>query len=272
MPRDVYRFINDLDDAALDRIVSRLEFRATDPTFTAYRDAYFAKLPLAAAQRVLALGCGTGVEVRALKRHPEFRGDVVGIDHSPRLVEEARRRTEHEGLTAAVEYRVGDAHALDLADASFDIVLEHTLLSHVTEPAVVLGEGRRVVKPGGMIAVFDGDFASLAFAYPDRDLAERVEAALLDQFVQNPRVMRDMPHLLQRTGVELVDATAHAYADVGVGRFFANFCESYGGSLTGSAALADEEIERWREWQAQALTDGTFFGASNFYTYLARRR
>jgi ubiquinone/menaquinone biosynthesis C-methylase UbiE len=178
MPGDVFRIINDLDDAALDRVIARLEFRATDPTFTVYRDAYFAKLPLASAQSLLALGCGTGVEVRALKRRPEFRGAVTGVDHSPRLVAEARRRTEGEGLADRVEFRVGDAHALDLADAGFDIVIAHTLLSHVTDPPTVLREARRVVRPGGVIAIFDGDYAALTFAYPDPDLAKRIEEAL----------------------------------------------------------------------------------------------
>src|SRR6266511_2953868 len=134
MPRDVFRFINDLDDETVARISARLEFRATDPGYVAFREAYFAKLPLATARRVVALGCGTGVEVRALRRRPEFRGEVLGVDHSSKLIDEARRRTAEEGLDGGVEYRVGDAHALNLPDAAFDIVLAHTLLSHVTDP------------------------------------------------------------------------------------------------------------------------------------------
>ena len=57
MPRDVFRFVNELDAATVDRIATRLEFRATDPGYVAFRNAYFARLPLASAPRVLALGC-----------------------------------------------------------------------------------------------------------------------------------------------------------------------------------------------------------------------
>jgi hypothetical protein len=39
MPRDAFRFIYDLDDAAVERIAARLEFRATYPGFTAFREA-----------------------------------------------------------------------------------------------------------------------------------------------------------------------------------------------------------------------------------------
>jgi ubiquinone/menaquinone biosynthesis C-methylase UbiE len=271
MPRDVFRFINDLDAASVARIAARLEFRGTDPGYVAFRDAYFAKLPLATARRVLALGCGTGIEVRALKRRPDFAGEVVGIDHSPQLVAEAQRLTADEGLADGVAYRVGDAHALDLADASFDIVLAHTLVSHVTDPAQVLREACRVAAPGGTVAVFDGDYASLTFAHPDPELAKHVDEALLEALVTNPRVMRDLPRLLREAGLELVDASGHAYADIGAGGYFANFVEAFAPLLAGSGMLPDEDVARWRAWQAQALADGTFFGASNFYAYLARR-
>jgi ubiquinone/menaquinone biosynthesis C-methylase UbiE len=50
-------------------------------------------------------------------------------------------------------------------DGEFDIVILHTLISHADDPARVLGEARRVVRPGGTVAVFDGDYASLTFAY-----------------------------------------------------------------------------------------------------------
>ncbi len=271
MPRDVFRFINDLDAASVERIAARLEFRGTDPGYVAFRDAYFAKLPLATARRVLALGCGTGIEVRALKRHPDFTGEVIGIDHSPYLVAEAQRRTAAEGLAVGVEYRVGDAHALEFADASFDLVLAHTLVSHVTDPARVLQEAGRVTTAGGTVAIFDGDYASLTFAHPDPALARHVDEALLAILVNNPRVMRDLPRLLRQAGLEIVEASGYAYADIGTGGFFANFVDAYGPLLAGSGLVPDEAVARWRSWQAQALADGTFFGASNYYAYLARR-
>jgi hypothetical protein len=89
--------------------------------------------------------------------------------------------------------------------------------------------------------------------------------------VNNPRVMRDLPRLLRQAGLDLVEVTAHVYADIGAGGFFANAVASYGPVLTGAALLTAEEIERWRAAQACAMADGTFFAAANYYTYLARR-
>jgi trans-aconitate methyltransferase len=45
---------------------------------------------------VLAVGCGTGVEVRALKRRPAFQGEIVGVDQSAALLEDAQRLTAEE--------------------------------------------------------------------------------------------------------------------------------------------------------------------------------
>jgi ubiquinone/menaquinone biosynthesis C-methylase UbiE len=271
MPRDIFHNINALDQATIDRVIARLEFRASDPTFVALREAYFDKLPLGTARRVLALGCGTGVEVRAMKRRLEFGGEVVGIDLSPRLIEEARRLTAAEGLLDGVEYRVGDACALDLPGASFDVVLAHTLLSHVPDPRAVLQEAHRVARPGAMAAVFDGDFASLTFAHPNPDLARRVEEALQEVFVNSPRAMRDLPRFLKQVGLELVEASAHAYADIGAGGFFANMVEIYGPILAEAGSLPAADVEDWRAGQARALAEGFFFGAANFYTYLVQR-
>jgi ubiquinone/menaquinone biosynthesis C-methylase UbiE len=271
MPRDVFHLINDLDDATIERIAARLEFRATDPGYVALRERYLARLPLASSRRVLALGCGTGVEVRALKRRTEFDGEVVGVDHSPKLINEARRLTAAEDLEAGVEYLVGNACALDLGDGAFDVVIAHTLISHVSDPLAVLREARRVVRPGGSVAIFDGDYASLTFAHPDADLARRVEDALLEVFVNNPRIMRDLPRLLPEVGLEVVEATGHVYADIGRGGFFANMAESYGTILAETGLLPAADIDEWRSEQARAVAESTFFGASNYYTYLTRR-
>jgi ubiquinone/menaquinone biosynthesis C-methylase UbiE len=269
VPRgDVYRLLNDLDDATVERIAMRLETLGTDPTHAAFLDAYLSNLPLASAQRVLALGCGTGIEVRALKRRPDFRGQVIGIDHSSKMIELARRLTVAEGLDSGVRYQTGDAQVVDYPDDTFDVVLAHKVLSHVADPLAALKETRRVIKPGGMLAVFDGDYASLTFAHPDAELAKRAEGVLQEILCTNPRVMRDLPRFLQQAGLELTLVQAHVYANIG---FLAQVPEAYATALAGSDRLLTEEVERWQSGQVQAAAGGTFFGASNYYTFLACR-
>jgi SAM-dependent methyltransferase len=269
--RDVYRLAPSMEASALEMMAARLEFRATDERYVRLSQAYFTRLPLASAKRVLAVGCGTGVEVRALKRLVAADAALVGIDHSPTLVGTARKLTASEGFSDNVSYQTGDAHHLQFAEGEFDIVVLHTLISHVEDPLQVLHEARRVVRAGGTIAIFDGDYASMTFAYPDHSLAVVIEEGLKQIMVANPRVMRDMPRLLREALLELTHSGGELYADIGSGSFWANAAEAYGAWLARSEQLPPAVVDNWREFQKQSVQDNIFFGASNYYTFLARR-
>ena len=269
--RDVFRLAPSMDEAVLQTVAARLEFRATDPGYVALSQAYFERLPLAPPCRVLALGCGTGVEVRALRRRVAPEVSLVGIDHSAALVERARQATADEGLSENVVYRTGDAHDLPYSEPEFDVVTLHTLISHVEDPGRVLAEARRVLRPGGTVAIFDGDYASLTFAHPDPALAVTVEEGLKQVMVANPRVMRDLPRLLQNADLDLVAADGTVYADIGTGSFWVNAAEAYAAVLERSGLLPGAVVESWRAEQADANARRAFFGASVYYTYLARR-
>ena len=184
--RDAFRFINDLDDATVEVIAQRLEFRGRDPAFTRWREEYLDRLSLTPSARVLDLGCGTGVLTRAIALRPGFAGQVAGQDQSPRLVEEARRLATEEGVADRVTFEVGDAEALPYPDAAFDAVVAHTTISHVGDPLAMLKEAARVVQPSGRIAVFDGDYASWTFDHPDPAFAKAMDEAIIAAVVNNP--------------------------------------------------------------------------------------
>jgi ubiquinone/menaquinone biosynthesis C-methylase UbiE len=269
--RDIFRLAPGMDAAVLETIAARLEFRGTDDGYASLSQAYFTRLPLDGAGRILALGCGTGIEVRALKGLTAADTAIIGVDHSPALIDAARRLTADEGLAENVTYQVDDAHHTSFDDDEFDIVTLHTLISHVDDPLQVLREARRIVRPGGTVAVFDGDYASLTFAYPYHDLAKTIEEKLIQLIVANPRVMRDMPRLLREARLELVDAEATVYADIASGRFWVAATQSYGPLLARSGLLAQPIVDDWQAFQVRSASEMTFFGASNYYTYVTRR-
>lgn len=98
---------------------------------------------------VLDLGCGGGFMAEALAR----RGaKVIGVDPSAPAIEAAREHARAEGLD--IDYRVGSGEALPVPDGSLDCVVVVDVLEHVADPALVLDEIRRVLKPGAPI-LFD---------------------------------------------------------------------------------------------------------------------
>jgi ubiquinone/menaquinone biosynthesis C-methylase UbiE len=99
---------------------------------------------VSAPSHVLDLGTGTGVVARALaERYPE--AEVVGIDLSPGMIEEARRQLP-SALGGRVRFEVGDAAALAVPDGAFELVVLSNMIPFSDELA-------RVVAPGGTLAL-----------------------------------------------------------------------------------------------------------------------
>jgi ubiquinone/menaquinone biosynthesis C-methylase UbiE len=268
--RDAMQFINEQSAATLERFIERLEYRGTDPTFVAYRDEYLKLVDLPPTAAVLDLGCGTGVVTRAIAARDGFAGTVTGIDQSPEFIAAAQRLAADDGVGDRVQFAVGDVHALDLPAATFDAVVAHTLISHVRDPLAVLAEAARVVRPGGSVAIFDGDYGSLTFDCSDPRLGEPMERAVQSMIMSSPRVMRELPRLLSKVGLRLVAAQAHVYAEAGSSSFMLNLAKTYGPLVASTGLRPSADVEAWLADQRRAAEDGTFFAACNYYAYVAR--
>jgi ubiquinone/menaquinone biosynthesis C-methylase UbiE len=268
--RDAMQFINEQNAATLERFIERLEFRATHPTFVAYREAYLELIDLPRAAAVLDLGCGTGVVTRAIAARDGFAGVVTGIDQSPDFIAAAQRFAADEGVGDRVEFVVGDAHELDVPAASFDAVVAHTLVSHVRDPLAVLAEAARVIRPGGAVAIFDGDYASLTFGSSDPRLGQTIERAIQSMIMSSPRVMRELPRLLPKAGLRLIATQAHVLAEAGSSSFLLNLAETYGPLAASAGIVPAADADAWLADQRRSAEDGTFFAACNYYAYVAR--
>lgn len=120
---------------------------------------------LVAGQRLLDLGCGPGtitIDLAALVTP----GEVVGIDASGDVIDMATRNAE-EASCSNVRFVTGDAYGLDAGEASFDVVHAHQLLQHLGDPIAALVEARRVLRPGGLLAVRDSDYGAFIWSPPD---------------------------------------------------------------------------------------------------------
>ncbi|MEO6125423.1 MAG: methyltransferase domain-containing protein [Ilumatobacteraceae bacterium] len=108
---------------------------------------------------VLDIGCGPGTITADIAARVA-PGRVVGIDASAEVIAKAAEHAAGLGLTN-VEFEVGDAYALDVADDRFDVVHAHQTLQHVADPVRVLREMFRVTKPGGVVAARDADYGAM---------------------------------------------------------------------------------------------------------------
>ncbi|MDL5361023.1 class I SAM-dependent methyltransferase [Halalkalicoccus sp. NIPERK01] len=107
---------------------------------------------LDAGDRVLEVGFGPGVGIETLAR-AVLDGSVAGVDASPEMVEQARRRNAALIEAGRVDLRQGTAEDLPFPDGSFDAAFAFNTMQAWTEPNAGLREIRRVVKPGGQVVV-----------------------------------------------------------------------------------------------------------------------
>jgi ubiquinone/menaquinone biosynthesis C-methylase UbiE len=270
-PTDPYGRTDKLADSLLEVLVARLEARGKHPFFEKMLTEYLDVMQIDKARSVLDIGCGTGVATRALLRRPGFTGKVIGIDLSPYLVEVATRLAAEEGSGGRVEFRAGDTRSLDVPTGSFDAVIAHTLVSHVDNPLAVLKEAARVMKSGGQIGIFDGDYASLTFGHPDSAQAKAADEAIIDAIVTSPRVMREMPRLLHAAGLTLTASRSYVLAEIGKADFWLPAIASFRRLIPAAGIMTEGAANALADALVKASDEGTFFGASNYYSYVATR-
>ena len=98
------------------------------------------------------IGCGTGCALRhaALKLS---HGHLIGIDPVPRMIEIAKEQSADNPRFASIEYLLGSAESIPLADESADLVLAFDSFDHWEHKEKGIGEVFRVLKPGGKLAM-----------------------------------------------------------------------------------------------------------------------
>jgi len=136
-------------------------------------------------ERVLDVGCGTGVLTAALA---ERGSNVVGIDGSEAYLTSAQRDRPHPNVT----YELSDVRRIAYSDGAFDACVSTLVLDIIPEFDQVVQEMRRVTRPGGVVAsaVFDfwGGFSASALIYDTGSVLDEGIRALREDVRAHPLI------------------------------------------------------------------------------------
>ena len=171
-------------------------------------EAALARVPIGAGDRVLDVGCGTGVFLRLAA---DRGAEVTGLDASENLLAVARGRAPEAAL------HHGDLQSLPFPDDAFDLVTGFTSFFFADDMAAALREAGRVADPAGHVVIE-------VFGAPERCEIERVKAAIAPfrpRGADGEEVRYWRPGMVEElaasAGLQVVDAftctTAYEYAD-----------------------------------------------------------
>ena len=224
-------------------------------------------LALRPGLRVLDAGAGVGEDAVTLAREVIPGGEVVGMDFSQTMVEEARRRTV--GLALPLRFVQGDLHALAFTDASFDRCFAAGTFQHLADPRTAAAELLRVTRPSGVIVIVDGDHDTRVIDSPYPDVTRRFLA-----FRHSGMASSDVAHRLygifrglgvENVTVEAMTAIATDYDAINAVMHFDSgirFAAEYG-------AVTADEAERWIAGVERAAREGRFFSALTYFITVA---
>jgi ubiquinone/menaquinone biosynthesis C-methylase UbiE len=212
-------------------------------------------------ERVLEVGCGTGVLDRWLARRTDRANRIIGVDVNAYLLREAAMLVQREDLADTIEFRQGHAENLPFPDQHFGVAMSSTVIQWADADRM-LAEMVRVTKPGGRVAV-------IGHAH---DLPRWVNLPLpheLKQKIEAPGWGGDNHHPLGCHEASLYPRIRQTgLAQVQMFPQFAAFNDPFRlQQLQASLlpTLSSEEADAWRAAVAQAEADGTFFIAMPFH-------
>jgi ubiquinone/menaquinone biosynthesis C-methylase UbiE len=267
---DVFARTFAADEKSLSAIAARLEARAKHCFFQQVVDEYVNALELRGHESILDLGCGTGAIARMIASRDDCSGRITAIDISPYLAETGKRLALAEGLANKIDFLTGDAHSILEPQGQFDVLIMHTLVSHVVDPATVLQEARRLLHPEGKIVIFDGDFDSLTYATDAPDGGAETDRLQAIAGHTQGRVMRAMPRLLSEQEFSLEWSKAYVAADIGRADFWSSTLPALRILLPSAGVMSEREASDYVDKLESASVSNTFFASCNFYTMIAR--
>ena len=263
---DVYSITTDLEPEVVEVLATAMETSAADLQHQAMVAAYLAELGPRLDSRVVEIGCGTGAITRTIAVWPGI-GEVVGTDPSSILIERARRLSSD---LSNVSFQEADGGALPVEESSFDVAVLHRVLSHTPAPDELLTEARRVLRAGGRLVVFDGDYATITLATGDHDPLQVCVSAMVSDFVNDPWVVRPLPRMIEAAG--FTDTRAHSYGFIQThdADYMVGIADRGADALAAHGRFSTDLAQALKAEARHRVANGSFFGHIAYASFLAR--
>lgn len=237
------------------------------PDMVRQRDATLQRLHLKPGERVIDIGCGPGFLCKSMAAAVGAAGRVIGIDISEDLIDFA---TNHQD-SDCIEYRVGNATALPVESAQFDVAVSTQVIEYVADADAALHEIARVVRPGGRAFIVDTDFDSWIWNATDAGRMTQIMKGW-EMHCANSQLPRTLIPRLRAVGFTIVGvegypivSTTYRSGDFshGLSLLIANFLKTRG--------FKRDVIDAWLADLSETERRNASFFSLNRYFFSAKR-
>ncbi len=235
-------------------------------TFHLLKAAVTEALAIPAGGRAIDVGCGTGDDVATFAGSADG-AFAVGIDKDCFVLAEANRRWTHTGAAFAV----ADAHHLPILSGCMHGCRSERTLQHVADPAAVVAELARVLRPGGRLALTEPDWETCIVGGATPSLSRAVVANWLGRN-RHPTVGRQLTGMVVRQGMTVahLDGRAVCYRELdAANRVFPLRRAGTQAAADGLITVAD--LARWTSELTDASTKGEFLLSVTLFTVVATK-
>jgi ubiquinone/menaquinone biosynthesis C-methylase UbiE len=247
------------------KMAETLETRGRTPTQARLRRNFLRFVPVRRGDRVVEVGCGTGVVLRDVAALVGRRGEAVGVDPSRTLLEVARRLRRDGAPGGRIVLREGRGATLPFANARFDVALAVTVILHVADALGVVREMARVTRRGGRVGIQDQDFGVVAVTHPDRPLTDRILTGVAERIYAEPWSGRRLPGLLLEAGLARVRLRTDVYQDTTLEPFTKSFLERRAENAVRFGIADAPAAQRWLDGFTALVARGAFVLTMNYY-------
>lgn len=264
---DIYATIAEADHEVQQRLATVLERRASDRQQQEMLRAYLADVELVPGAEVLDVGCGTGPVSRELARCPGI-GRVVGVDPSPVFLATAKQLSTN---LPNLSFMDGDCRNLPCQDSSFDAVVFHTTLSHVPGPSAALSEAFRVLRPGGVLAVFDGNYTTTSLATGEHDPLQACADAAMAALVHDRWLIPRLPGLIKDAGFTITSQRSFGFVETEAPDYMLSIVDRGADVLASSGRIGEELATALKAEARSRIAGGSFYGAIGYASVVAKK-
>lgn len=251
-----------------EKAARRLEEMYRGHDVVAQRLATVERLQLQPGEAVLDIGSGPGFLAEHMAEQVGPTGRVCGVDYSPVLVDRAGARNAFEWLS----YKEGDAAALPVEDASFDVVVSVQVAEFVEETSAFCTEAFRALKPGGRGLIIATDWDAISWFSDDPERMRRVLKAF-EPHCPHTSLPKTLVPYLRAAGFQLIDIGTYPIINFrdDPADYSRQMALNIGGFAKQTGAVPATVVDAWLAELSELATAGRYYFLSNRVIFMVRR-